>query len=102
MRDLPSLALAFPAGALLGAMFFGGLWWTVKRGLASDQPALWFFVSMLARTGAAIGGFYVIGGDTWQRWLACLIGFLLARTAVKWLTRPPAHYKPGAETGYAP
>jgi len=32
MSDLPALGLAFLAGALLGAVFFGGLWWTVQKG----------------------------------------------------------------------
>ena len=29
------LVLALLAGGVLGAMFFGGLWWTVRRGAAS-------------------------------------------------------------------
>ena len=29
-----------------------------------------------------------------ERWLLCLLGFVLARLAVKWLTRPPVeHHK---------
>ena len=102
MSDVPSLALAFAAGMSLGGIFFGGLWWTVNRGLSSERPALWFFVSMLARTGAALGGFYVVGGNNWERWLLCLVGFVLARTVAKWLTRPPAEYKRAPETSYAP
>ena len=102
MSDFPHLALAFAAGMSLGAVFFGGLWWTVNRGLASERPALWFFVSMLARTGAALGGFYVIGGDNWERWLLCIVGFVLARTIVEWLTHPPTGVKLEPESGYAP
>jgi F1F0 ATPase subunit 2 len=30
------------AGLLLGAIFFGGLWWTVRKGVSSKRPALWF------------------------------------------------------------
>ena len=33
MSDIPALALALVAGALLGAFFFGGLWWTVQKGV---------------------------------------------------------------------
>ena len=40
----------FVAGALLGAFFFGGLWWTVQKGVTSEQPALWFLGSLLLRT----------------------------------------------------
>ena len=43
---------------LLGALFFGGLWWTVRKGVSSTQPALWFFGSLLLRTSIALAGFY--------------------------------------------
>ena len=33
MSDILALALALLAGALLGAFFFGGLWWTVQKGV---------------------------------------------------------------------
>ena len=87
MNEFGSLAQALAAGGLLGAMFFGGLWWTVIKGLASERPALWFFVSSQVRTVIALGGFYFIGSEHWQRWLVCLLGFVLARAIVKWLTR---------------
>ena len=57
MNDTLILALAGLAGGALGAIFFGGLWWTVRRGTTSTQPALWFFGSLLLRTGVALGGF---------------------------------------------
>ena len=37
MSDIPVLALALLAGALLGAFFFGGLWWTVHKGVTSES-----------------------------------------------------------------
>ena len=43
------LVLACAAGGGLGAVFFGGLWWTVRKGVSSKQPALWFFASLLVR-----------------------------------------------------
>ena len=46
--------------ALLGAIFFGGLWWTVRKGVASRRPALWFLGSLLLRTSIALAGFYVV------------------------------------------
>ena len=45
-------------GLVLGAVFFGGLWWTVRKGVASPRPALWFVGSMLLRTGVVLAGFY--------------------------------------------
>lgn len=89
MNETLTLALAWLAGVGLGAVFFGGLWWTVRRGAASPRPALWFFGSALARTGIALAGFYLAGGGHWERLLACLLGFVMARLVVTWLTRSP-------------
>ncbi len=58
-----SLAPALAAGLLLGAFFFGGLWWTVTRGVSSQRPALWFFASMLLRMSLTLAGFYFVGRD---------------------------------------
>ena len=104
MSEFLALALDLAGGTVLGAIFFGGLWWTVVWGLTSDHAALWFFVSILVRTGTALVGFYFIGGDNWQRWLACLLGFILARAIVKWRTRPPAEHQISSaeDTIYAP
>ena len=104
MNDFLLLALALAAGLLLGAFFFGGMWWTVVKGISSPRPALWFFGSMLLRMSATLTGFYFVAGADWQRWLLCLLGFVLARLVVKWLTRPPAEYRETgvSETSYAP
>ena len=104
MNDFLFLAPPLAAGLLLGAFFFGGLWWTVLRGVSSRRPALWFFGSILLRMSITLVGFYFVGGDNWKRWLLCLLGFVLARLVVKWLTRPPIqHRSPQAlETSYAP
>ena len=37
MNEPLSLASALVAGVLLGAFFFGGLWWTVREGLSSKR-----------------------------------------------------------------
>ena len=87
MVELQSLAPTFVAGLLLGTIFFGGLWWTVRGGLTAEQPALWFLGSLILRTCIAVGGFFLVAGDVWERWLACLIGFMVARFALNWLTR---------------
>ncbi len=83
------LVLAMLAGAALGTIFFGGLWWTARRGAASPRPALWFFGSLLLRMGIALSGFYAVAGGRWERMLACLLGFVVARAVVMRLTRPP-------------
>ena len=90
MNELLQLALVLLAGLLLGALFFGGLWWTVQKGLSARQPALWFGVSMLLRTGIVLAGFYLVSGADWKRLLLCLLGFIVARFIVIRLTDMPA------------
>lgn len=74
-------------GLFLGAIFFGGLWWTVRRGLNIRQPVLWFFGSLFLRIFIALAGFYYVAGGSWERLLPCLLGFVLARYVVKRLIR---------------
>jgi len=104
MNEGLMLALALMAGLLLGAIFFGGLWWTVRKGVTSTRPTLLFLGSMLLRTGVVIAGFYVVSDGHWQRLLACLFGFAIARSIVTRLAGPPLeHYDaPAKEPGHAP
>lgn len=84
-----ALTLALVAGLGLGAIFFGGLWWTVRKGVSSTRPGLWFVGSSLLRTSITLGGFYLVGRGHWQWLLACLLGFVIARAMVTRLTGPP-------------
>ncbi len=104
MNEPLPLLLASAVGLLLGAIFFGGLWWTVRKGLSSRQPALWFFGSMLLRMGIALAGFYFVGRGDWRRLIGCLLGFVVARFVVTWLTRAPVenHHSQTPEAGHAP
>jgi F1F0 ATPase subunit 2 len=89
MSETLGLILALLAGILLGTIFFGGLWWTVRRGVSSKSPAVLFAGSLLTRTTLAIAGFYFVSHGNWQRLLTCIIGFFLARIYVTRLTRMP-------------
>ncbi len=83
------------AGGGLGAIFFGGLRWTVQRGLASGRPALWFFLGGFLRFSITLVGFYTVAEGHWQRLVACLFGFMIARFVVIRLNRPPKpHHAP--------
>ncbi len=103
MSDLAGIAFASLAGFLLGAFYFGGLWWTVRKAMASKGPALWFMTSLVLRTSIVITGFFFVSGDDWRRWLAALAGFVLARLVVIRLTRTESQSMPaGREAGNAP
>lgn len=87
MNEAAILALAWLAGGAIGLFFFGGLWWTVRKGVSAKQPGLWFFGSMLLRMGVALAGFYVVSNRHLDRLLVCLLGFFIARMIVTRLTR---------------
>ncbi len=87
MNEPLSLASALVAGVLLGAIFFGGLWWTVRQGVSSKRVVLWFLGSMLLRTCIVLLGFYFVLGGNWKRLLAGLLGFIIARLIVTRLTQ---------------
>jgi len=91
---MTDILLSGLAGLLLGAFFFGGLWWTVQKLATSKRPALWVIGSFLLRMSVTMTGFYVVAAGDWQRLLGCLLGFIIARLLVIKLT--PVH------TGDAP
>jgi F1F0 ATPase subunit 2 len=79
---------ALLAGGGLGAIFFGGLWWTVRRAASSPAPLRWFLGSLLLRTVIVLAGFYFIGAGRPALLGLCLLGFLLARVGVLRATKP--------------
>ena len=87
MNETVPLVLALVTGILLGGMFFGGLWWTVRKSIFFKQPALLFLGSLLLRTSIVLVGFYFITRGHWERLLVCLLGFVMARLIVIRLTR---------------
>ena len=87
--------LAVAAGLGLGIIFYGGLWWTVRRGITAREPALWFVGSLVLRLALVAAGFYLVGDSQLPRLLACLAGFIIARVVVLHLTAKP-------ETRHAP
>ena len=104
MSEILMPVLAWVAGVLLGAIFFGGLWWTVRKGISSRRPALLFFSSLLLRMSIVIAGFYFVGRDHWEQLLLCLLGFIMARLLMIRLTRPAKTQStpPAEETRHAP
>ena len=87
MSDLVTIAWVFVAGILLGILFFGGLWLTVKKALRSRIAVLWFLGSLILRLSIAFIGFYYIASGDWKRLLLALLGFVIARFIVMQYTK---------------
>jgi F1F0 ATPase subunit 2 len=88
MNDFVKSFGVFIGGIAIGALFFGGLWFTVKKAVSSKIPALWFFGSFILRVTITLLGFYFIAANSLQHLLICTFGFVVARIAVSQLTKP--------------
>jgi F1F0 ATPase subunit 2 len=103
MSEALTLARTWVAGGLLGALFFGGLWWTVRKGVSSKRPALWFSGSFVVRMGVVVSGVCVASRGRWEQLLSCLVGLLMASVLVVWLTRTSKRNRGGGqEASHAP
>lgn len=56
MSEILYMILAFVMGMVLGLFFFGGLWITIKKAIATKIPAIWFFCQFC---------FTCNGGNVW-------------------------------------
>ncbi|CAN5307551.1 ATP synthase subunit I [soil metagenome] len=91
-NELIKVILSAVSGLLLGSIFFGGLWWTIRESVSCKNPALLFMGSLLLRTGLVLGGFYLACASDWLHLVICLLGFVTARRIVMDITRlPPPH-----------
>jgi F1F0 ATPase subunit 2 len=82
MIEISNFVVPFIVGLLLGAVFFGGLWFTVKKLIISKIPVLFMVSSFVFRIGIVLAGFYFIGLNDWKKLILCLIGFIVARLVV--------------------
>jgi F1F0 ATPase subunit 2 len=87
MKDNLFLVLVFIAGIALGLLFFGGLWFTVKKITTAKKPSLLFLGSFFLRFGITIFGFYFFSSGRWQSFLVCLLGFITARVLIIHITK---------------
>lgn len=87
MSEISYMVFAFLSGLLLGALFFGGLWFSVKKAVASNMPALWVLSSFILRVSGALLGFYFIGLGNWKNLVICMMGFIIARFIVIHFTK---------------
>ncbi len=75
-----TLLLALLLGGMLAALYFGGLWWTVRQLTQTSHPGLVYFASFFIRLAVLLVSFYlVINLMRWPALLACLFGFVVVR-----------------------
>lgn len=80
MENILILLVSLLVGAALGLAYFGTLWLTVRRLPSTRHPFAMAMVSVWGRLAVLLVAFYyVVRGGHWQRLVACLIGFVIAR-----------------------
>ncbi len=84
----PQLIVAFLVGVALGAFYFGSLWWVVQQAADAQRPEFLLLAGFAVRAAVTLTGFFIVMGGRWERIVACMIGFLLARTVLVQLLRP--------------
>ncbi|WP_159470269.1 ATP synthase subunit I [Dyadobacter sp. 3J3] len=78
---------ALIGGLILGIIFFGGLWITVRKTLGTNYAAIWMLGSALIRTAVVLTGFYFISQGSLPRLLVSVTGFIAARFLVLRVTK---------------
>jgi F1F0 ATPase subunit 2 len=86
IAEILALMLSVFTGLILGAVFFGGLWWTVSHITASKRPALLVVTSFCFRATLAVIGLYAVGHADLKRLGASLLAFFSIRFLILRLT----------------
>lgn len=103
MPPLQDLILPLAAGAGLGLVHFGGLWFVLTLLPWVRRPLLWVTGSFLLRLAVTLTGFFLASAGHWERLAVCLLGFLLVRAAeVRRLQPPVAPPKEASNHGVQP
>jgi F1F0 ATPase subunit 2 len=76
------VVVAFVGGVVLGTSYFLLLWKTVAWLAKAEHPVLLAAASFVSRASVVMVGFYLLGGGRWDRLVAALAGFLLARAII--------------------
>lgn len=94
-----AIAVALIIGMVLGLFFFGTLWLTVRRVPHSRHPAGLVFGSLLGRLAVVLAGFFLLMDGSWERPVACLAGFIVARQVMLRVVGHPASSDPAEQGG---
>jgi F1F0 ATPase subunit 2 len=76
------LILSLAIGVMLGVLFYGGLWMTIRALLVTRYPVAVTLCSLLFRTSAVLAGVVLSSRGQWQNAVACLAGLVVGRIIV--------------------
>lgn len=76
------MSISFAAGVMLGVLFYGGLWITVRRLMVTRHPMAVTLGSLLLRMAVVLAGLLLVARGRWQNVLAALVGFAIGRVVV--------------------
>jgi len=104
VSDVIALAIGLVAGAVLGVLFFGGLWWTTQRLPTTSRPALLLSLSLLVRVVVLAVGLLLVAQLGGGPLLSAAFGLVaarlgLTRLAVRGRLPQPAISDPAASGG---
>jgi F1F0 ATPase subunit 2 len=81
-----ALTLLALGGLVLGIVFFGGLWLTVRALPSARYPTALAVASFWGRTALVVTAFAYALVQGWRSVLACLLGFVAARLLMaRWI-----------------
>jgi len=66
-------------GIILGLIYFGGLWLTVRRLTTGKHQAIVMLGSFVIRNALMVIGFFPVIRQGWQYALICLAGIIIVR-----------------------
>lgn len=88
---MQAFLFAIAVGLIAGTVFFGGLWWTVRRLPTARRPLVLYFGSLAVRAAVvALAFFALLSLHDWPQLIAALGAFLVARLALTWRLGPSA------------
>ena len=73
------LLISIGSGIILSLIYFGGLWFTIKRMVQQNWPAWTVFASFVARISLVLLVFYALVIQHWLYLIIALSAFVIVR-----------------------
>jgi F1F0 ATPase subunit 2 len=76
------IVISLITGIILGIIYFGGLWITVRYMVNREHPYFLIFISFGIRLTIIMAGLYIILVHGWVYLVISLVGFILTRILI--------------------